>query len=249
MISPRVAIFITAFAFFTIVEAFFSARELKLPWTRKIINLSMPMIGNFLSRVLLMALVIQTPNFSFNLSKYFELDGITHIIFFVIIMDLIVYIQHVLTHKVPILWRLHRVHHSDTEMDASTGFRFHPFELIFSTLLKYFFYRAVGFSLISVFWFEAILSTSAMFNHMRVMLPKGLDRFLSIFIVTPNMHLNHHLVPRNLTDSNYGFFLAIWDRIFRTYTKPLETKEDIGLPKFREKSEQRFIKLMIQPFK
>ena len=249
MISPRLIIFFSAFALFSIIEAVFSARDLKLPWTRKLINISMPMIGNFLTKLLLIGLIISTPNFSFNLMDYFGLSGIQHIIIFVILMDFIVYVQHILTHKISFLWRLHRVHHSDTEMDASTGFRFHPFELIFSAFLKFLFYRIVGLSLESVFWFEVILSTSAMFNHMRVMLPKRLDRFLSIIIVTPNMHLNHHLVPRNLTDSNYGFFLAIWDRIFRTYTKPVEKKEDIGIPKFRDQRDQSFLKLMIQPFR
>lgn len=249
MISPRFIIFFSAFALFSIIEAVWSARELKLSWTRKLINISMPMIGNFLSKLLLIGLIATTTNFSFNLTDHFGLTGIQHIFIFVMLMDFIVYVQHVLTHKIAFLWKLHRVHHSDTEMDASTGFRFHPFELIFSALLKFIFYRIIGFSLESVFWFEVILSTSAMFNHMRIMLPEGLNKILSLFIVTPNMHLNHHLVPRNLTDSNYGFFLAIWDRIFRTYTKPVEKEEDIGIPQFRDQKDQGFFKLMIQPFK
>lgn len=135
----------------------------------------------------------------------------------VILMDLAIYLQHVMVHAVPSLWRLHRVHHADPDFDVTTGSRFHPFEIILSMLIKFGVIIMLGPAAVAVIIFEVILNASAMFNHSNVRLNLGLDRVMRLFIVTPDMHRVHHSVQQHETNSNFGFFLPWWDRLFGTY--------------------------------
>lgn len=135
----------------------------------------------------------------------------------VLILDLAIWAQHLVTHKIPLLWRLHRVHHADRDIDVTTALRFHPVEILLSMGLKIMLVYALGPAAVAVVLFEVILNGTAMFNHANIRLPLGVDRLLRLILVTPDMHRVHHSVRRDEHDSNYGFALAIWDRIFATY--------------------------------
>ncbi|WP_299627977.1 sterol desaturase family protein [uncultured Tateyamaria sp.] len=135
----------------------------------------------------------------------------------ILILDLAIWAQHLITHKVPLLWRLHRVHHADVDMDVTTAIRFHPVEIGLSMLLKIGVVYLLGPSAIAVILFEIILNGTAMFNHANIRLPLWLDAIVRRVLVTPDMHRVHHSVHRHEHDSNYGFALSIWDRMFGTY--------------------------------
>lgn len=153
-----------------------------------------------------------------------------------IILDFAVWLEHLVSHKWPWLWRIHRMHHADTGMDLTTALRFHPLEIVISMFWKAVVIVALGPPAIAVLIFEIVLNGSAMFNHANIKLPLGVDRWLRMLIVTPDMHRIHHSTDRRETDSNYGFNLAIWDRLFATYTpEPRRGNEDIeiGLSEYR----------------
>ncbi|MBE0475152.1 sterol desaturase family protein [Rhodoferax sp.] len=135
----------------------------------------------------------------------------------VIAMDFVIWLQHVMVHAVPLLWRLHRVHHADPDYDLTTGARFHPIEIVLSMLIKIATIAVLGPPVLAVVIFEVILNAAAMFNHGNIRLPVGLDRVLRWVIVTPDMHRVHHSVEEDETNSNFGFNLPWWDRLFGTY--------------------------------
>ncbi len=169
-----------------------------------------------------------------------------------VILDLAIYAQHVAFHKVPVLWRLHRVHHSDVDLDATSGLRFHPIEIALSMAFKVALVIALGAPAVAVIVFEIGLNAFAMFNHANVFLPARLDRWLRRLIVTPDMHRVHHSIHRDETDSNYGFNLSLWDRLFGTYrAQPRDGHEDmtIGLDVFRGAADRGLSRLLLQPFR
>jgi sterol desaturase/sphingolipid hydroxylase (fatty acid hydroxylase superfamily) len=173
------------------------------------------------------------------------------IVLSVVALDLAIYAQHVVFHKVPPLWRLHRMHHSDVDIDATTGVRFHPFEIALSMAIKMAMILILGAPAVAVVIFEVLLNATAMFNHGNVKLPQAVDRALRRVIVTPDFHRVHHSVHRDETDSNYGFNLSVWDRLFRTYRpQPRDGHETmtIGLDIFRAPRQRHLDKLLIQPF-
>jgi sterol desaturase/sphingolipid hydroxylase (fatty acid hydroxylase superfamily) len=167
----------------------------------------------------------------------------------VIMLDFIIYGQHVLFHFVPALWRLHRVHHSDLDIDASTGIRFHPLEIIISIMIKLAAVGIFGFPAGAVLLFEILLNATAMFNHANIVIPAALDGFLRRFIVTPDMHRVHHSIIVRESNMNFGFNLPWWDRLCGTYqAQPVEGHEKmtIGLSEIREPLS--FIRLLLLPF-
>ena len=135
----------------------------------------------------------------------------------VVVMDFVIWLQHVIVHAVPVLWRLHRVHHADPDYDLTTGARFHPIEMVLSMLIKLSTIAVLGPPVLAVVIFEVLLNAAAMFNHGNIRLPAGLDRVLRWVIVTPDMHRVHHSVEVDETNSNFGFNLPWWDRLFGTY--------------------------------
>lgn len=135
-----------------------------------------------------------------------------------IVLDFAVWLQHVISHKVPLLWRLHRMHHADRDVDVTTAIRFHPIEIALSMLYKIAWVLALGAPPVAVFAFEIVLNGCAMFNHANIALPRALDRAVRVLLVTPDMHRIHHSTIRSEHDANYGFNLAVWDRLFGTYT-------------------------------
>ena len=155
----------------------------------------------------------------------------------VLLLDLAIYLQHVLMHQVPLLWRLHRVHHADLDIDLTTGSRFHTIEIIVSMLIKWGVILLLGPALIAVLVFEVLLNGMAVFNHANVSLPPTIERVVRFLLVTPDMHRVHHSAIKRETDSNYGFNLSIWDRVFRTYIDQPEMGHDgmmIGITEFRD---------------
>jgi sterol desaturase/sphingolipid hydroxylase (fatty acid hydroxylase superfamily) len=167
-------------------------------------------------------------------------------------LDLVIYLQHVVFHKVPLLWRVHRMHHADLDIDVSTGVRFHPFEILLSLLIKIAAVLALGISPVAVLVFEVVLNATSLFNHSNVAMPGWLDRVLRLIVVTPDMHRVHHSILRHETDSNFGFNLPWWDRLFGTYRAAPEAGHrgmTVGLPVFRDLGELRLDRLLTQPFR
>jgi sterol desaturase/sphingolipid hydroxylase (fatty acid hydroxylase superfamily) len=167
-------------------------------------------------------------------------------------LDLVIYLQHVAFHKIPVLWRLHRMHHADLDFDLTTGVRFHPIEIVISLLIKIAVILALGVPVVAVILFEVVLNATSMFNHSNASMPAWLDRVLRWIVVTPDMHRVHHSILRRETDSNYGFNLPWWDRLFGTYRPQPEaghTAMTIGLPSFRDRRELRIDRLLTQPFR
>jgi sterol desaturase/sphingolipid hydroxylase (fatty acid hydroxylase superfamily) len=168
-----------------------------------------------------------------------------------LVLDFAVWLQHRVMHAVPVLWRLHRMHHADTGFDVTTGLRFHPIEIILSMLWKGVVIFALGAPAVAVLVFEVALNATSMFNHGNVRLPLAIDRVLRLVVVTPDMHRVHHSTWRPETDSNFGFNLPWWDRLFRTYrAQPRDGHETmtIGLNTFRTPRDGRLDRLLIQPF-
>ena len=170
----------------------------------------------------------------------------------VVILDLAIYLQHVLFHAVPALWRLHRMHHADLEIDVSTGLRFHPIEILLSMLIKFAVVAALGTPALAVLIFEVLLNATSIFNHANVRIPQGLDRILRWLVVTPDMHRIHHSILASETNSNFGFNLPWWDRLFGTYrAQPAAGHEGmtIGIEQFRDSRELGLDRMLVQPFR
>jgi len=168
----------------------------------------------------------------------------------VILLDLVIYGQHVMFHAVPVLWRLHRMHHADLEFDVTTGLRFHPVEILLSMAIKLAAIMAFGAPPLAVLIFEVLLNATSLFNHANIRVP--LDRLLRLVVVTPDMHRVHHSIERRETDSNFGFNLPWWDRLFGTYrAQPALGHQGmtIGIDRFRDPRELRLDRMLWQPFR
>src|SRR6516162_6809783 len=169
----------------------------------------------------------------------------------VILLDLAIYFQHVLFHAVPLLWRLNRMHHADLDIDVSTGLRFHPIEILLSIVVKLAVVLALGASALAVLLFEVLLNATSMFNHSNVRMQEGFEGVLRWFIVTPDMHRVHHSILAGETNSNFGFNLPWWDRLFGTYrAQPAAGHEamTIGIEQFRDPRELGLDRMLLQPF-
>jgi sterol desaturase/sphingolipid hydroxylase (fatty acid hydroxylase superfamily) len=170
----------------------------------------------------------------------------------VIALDFVIYIQHRLFHYVPALWRLHRMHHADLDIDVTTGVRFHPLEILLSLAIKIVAVAVLGVPAPAVLTFEVLLNATSMFNHSNVAIPPQLERIVRWIVVTPQMHQVHHSIERAETDSNFGFNLPWWDRLFGTYSPRPNAGEErmvVGLPIFRDVAELNFVRMLTQPFR
>jgi sterol desaturase/sphingolipid hydroxylase (fatty acid hydroxylase superfamily) len=168
-----------------------------------------------------------------------------------LILDFVIYLQHLLFHHTPILWRLHRMHHTDLDLDVTSGNRFHPLEIAISMLIKMAAVLILGAPVAAVLAFEVILNACAMFSHGNIELPGALDRLLRLFLVTPDMHRVHHSTIVRETNSNFGFNFPWWDRICRTYrSQPEKGHLDmtIGLKEYRDPKRLTLFRLLLQPF-
>ena len=162
--------------------------------------------------------------------SFYEVPFLFAVVISVVALDFVIYLQHVMVHAVPALWRLHRVHHADPDFDVTTGSRFHPIEIILSMLIKMAVITVLGPPILAVVIFEVLLNATAMFNHSNVRLNLSFDKLLRLFVVTPDMHRVHHSVEDDEANSNFGFNLPWWDRLFGTYRdQPREGHEKMTI--------------------
>ncbi|GFE58681.1 sterol desaturase family protein [Geobacter sp. AOG1] len=176
----------------------------------------------------------------------------TRVIAGVVLLDFVIYLQHVLFHNLPLLWRIHRMHHTDLDLDVTSGNRFHPLEIIISLGIKLAAILLTGAPALAVLAFEIILNATSMFNHGNITIPQPVDHWLRKLVVTPDMHRVHHsIIPRE-TNSNYGFNLPWWDRLCGTYRDQPDGGHEgmtIGLKEFRDPRALTLPRLLILPFK
>jgi len=184
-------------------------------------NLGVVAIDTAVVRLLFPAAAVGMAAFAahagWGLFNYVEVPAWFAVAMSVVLLDLAIYLQHVMFHAVPLLWRLHRMHHADLDFDVTTGLRFHPGEIVLSLLIKFAVIAVVGPPVAAVVLFEVLLNASSLFNHGNVRLPPALDRLLRALVVTPDMHRVHHSIEEHETNSNFGFNLSLWDRAFGTY--------------------------------
>jgi len=219
-------------------------------------NLGLVFINTILLRLLFPAAAVGVALLAneqgWGLLHYYQVPAVIAIIVAVVVMDFVIYVQHVMVHAIPLLWRLHRVHHADLDYDVTTGARFHPIEIILSMLIKFATIVLLGAPVVAVVIFEVVLNATAMFNHSNVRLNFVLDKWLRLLLVTPDMHRVHHSVEDDETNSNFGFSLPWWDRMFGTYRdqpRAGHEKMTIGIRSFREPKMASWISGMLMiPF-
>ncbi|ALP53725.1 fatty acid hydroxylase [Candidatus Tenderia electrophaga] len=221
-VTIRLSFFFGVFALMALWEIVAPRRVLTVSKAvRWINNLGLVFFNSIVLRLIFPAaavgMAVFTAENGWGLLNHFQISFPLAVMISVVAMDFVIYLQHVLVHAVPTLWRLHRVHHADLDYDVTTGARFHPIEIILSMLIKFATIVVLGPPIAAVVIFEVVLNAMAMFNHGNVRLPLALDRVLRLIVVTPDMHRVHHSVEDNEANSNFGFNLSIWDRIFGTY--------------------------------
>lgn len=224
----------------------------KVRWTN---NLGMVAIDSAILRLFIPATAMSTSAFAasqgLGLLNLAGLIGWPAVVSGVLILDLAIYAQHALFHLAPIFWRLHKVHHTDLEVDVTTGVRFHPVEVILSMGIKMGVVLVLGIPVVAVLLFEVILNGTSMFNHGNVRIPSGIDGRLRFFVVTPDMHRVHHSVIIRETNSNFGFNFPWWDRLFGTYRAQPSAGHDgmaIGLARYRDPKRLTLFRLLALPF-
>lgn len=236
----RLIVFLGLFAILAAAEALLPRRARSQKRSRRwVTNWSITIANTVTLRILALAMpllavgaAVDAQAQGWGLLNALTLPGWIEIVAAVLILDLIIWLQHLITHKIPVLWRLHRVHHADVDMDVTTAIRFHPVEIALSMLLKIGVVYLLGPAALAVILFEIILNGTAMFNHANIRLPLWLDAIVRRVLVTPDMHRVHHSIHRHEHDSNYGFALSVWDRMFGTYTaqpKDGHDKMTVGL--------------------
>ena len=208
---------------------------------RWINNLGLVFFNSFVLRLVFPAAAVGMAVFAaeqgWGLFNYFDTPLWLAVLLSVAAMDFFIWLQHVMVHAIPVLWRLHRVHHADLDFDVTTGARFHTLEILLSMLIKFAVIMLLGPPVVAIVIFEVVLNATAMFNHSNVRIPPHLDSLLRLLVVTPDMHRVHHSVADDETNSNFGFNLPWWDRLFGTYrAQPRGGHETmtIGIHTFRE---------------
>jgi len=241
-VAVRLGFFFGVFALVALWEVYAPRRVLSVAkgW-RWLNNLGLVVLNTVVLRLLFPAAAVGVAAAAqaqgWGLLHIYAIPTLLAVILAVIALDLVIYLQHVMVHAVPALWRLHRVHHADLDYDVTTGARFHPLEIILSMLIKFAAILVLGPPVVAVVIFEVLLNATAMFNHGNIRLPLGVDRILRWFLVTPDMHRVHHSVEDDEANSNFGFSLPWWDRLFGTYRdQPRKGHEQmlIGIRQYRD---------------
>ncbi|RYU68759.1 sterol desaturase family protein [Aliivibrio finisterrensis] len=253
----RLGFFIVAFIIFALAEYQWPRKVLtQKKSTRWASNIGLVFFNSLILRLTLPLLAIDAAFIAqqeqWGLFNYLNTPSFLTGLLSILLLDWLIYWQHRAFHRVPLLWRLHRMHHSDQDIDVTTGTRFHPIEIIISMLVKIAAIGLLGIPVEAVILFEITLNVSAMFNHSNLFIPTWLDRYIRLLLVTPDFHRVHHSVHISEMHNNYGFFLSIWDRISKTYlVKPIDGHKEmkIGLGFFRKEKEQRLDKMLTQPFR
>lgn len=252
--SYRLGIFAFLLMLFVVLEFIIPMKrrvdQRKTRWTY---NLLLMLLGALLGRITIAAvpltLITIATEQGFGFLNLFSLHPVTHTLLTYVLLDLVIYFQHRLFHEVEFLWRFHKVHHTDLDLDVTSGFRFHPIEIVLSLAIKSALVWLLGANILGYFIFEVLLSSGALFNHSNIKLPA--ERWIRFILVTPRMHLIHHSPIEAETNSNYSFIFSLWDRIFQTYKEnPEEGYENmrLGLEKHQDKSKLSLKKLFFLPF-
>ncbi len=255
--SIRLAIFLGVLAAMAMLEFAMPRRRREIPrllrWSN---NLALVVVDTLVVRlafpVLAVGLALVAEERGWGLFNAVAVPGWAAFLLSVILLDLVIYLQHVMFHAVPALWRLHRMHHADLEFDVTTGLRFHPIEILLSMALKLAAVAALGPPAAAVLVFEILLNATAMFNHSNLRLPAALDRWLRLVLVTPDMHRVHHSIHLDEANSNFGFNLPWWDRLLGTYRpQPRDGHEGmtIGIAQFRTRRDLWLDRMLIQPLR
>lgn len=252
------------FGVFAVVLVVLLAWELLAPrrrltvgrWPRWPGNVGVVVIDTVLVRILfptaavVLALVAEANGWG--LLNFVAVPDWLAILMAIILLDLVIYAQHVLFHANALLWRMHRMHHADLDIDVTTGIRFHPGEILLSMVIKLGAVAALGAPALAVMFFEVLLNATSMFSHSNIRLPAGVDRWLRRILVTPDMHRVHHSIVMRETQSNFGFNLPWWDHLFGTYrAQPTagHAAMTIGIPQFRDPAELRLDRMLLQPLR
>ncbi len=253
----RLGFFLSIFTTMVVWEFYTPCRPLLMSrWVRWSSNLGIVVLNSVVLRLLFplaassVALIAQQREWG--VLNQLSLGSGAEWLIAIVVLDLAIYLQHRLFHKVPLLWRLHRMHHADLDYDVTTGARFHPLEIILSMLIKFAVVVLIGAPVEAVVLFEILLNATAMFNHGNIQLPSKVDQSLRLLIVTPDMHRVHHSLRGDETDSNFGFSLSWWDRWLGTYiAQPIDGHQQmvIGIPQFHHPDENRLHRMLTQPFR
>jgi sterol desaturase/sphingolipid hydroxylase (fatty acid hydroxylase superfamily) len=251
----RVGFFLGVFAIMALWEVLLPRRRRTLSrWNRWPSNLTVVVLNTVLLRLVVptaaVGLALLAEEKGWGLLNQLVLPSWLAVVLSVMVLDLAIYLQHVMFHAVPVLWRLHRMHHADLDFDVTTGSRFHPVEILLSMGVKLGVVAALGPPALAVLIFEVLLNATAMFNHANVRIPPKVDRVLRCVVVTPDMHRVHHsIIPRE-TNSNFGFNFPWWDRLLGSYRSQPEAGHDgmtIGIEQFRTPRDGRIDRMLIQP--
>lgn len=239
-LALRAGVFLAVFAALALWERAAPARRLSLPRSQRWgANLGLALVSTLVVRIVVpgsaIATALMASEKGWGLFNRVETPGWAAVAAAAVLLDLTVYLQHVLFHSVPVLVRLHAVHHADADFDLTTGIRFHPLEILISAVIKLGAVAALGAPVVAVLLFELLLNATAMFNHANVSLPSFLEPWVRRVLVTPDMHRIHHSVAEKERNSNYGFCLSIWDRLLGTYTPAARGELDIGLSAWRDR--------------
>ncbi|MBR9828109.1 MAG: sterol desaturase family protein [Oceanospirillales bacterium] len=223
---------------------------------RWVANLSLTLLSTVLARLTLGAFAVTAAVWAgehgVGVFNWLDVPGWMASGLALVLLDGAIWLQHWLSHRVPLLWRLHRVHHTDPELDVTTALRFHPLEIGLSLLYKASFVVLLGVPVAAVVLFELLLNASALFTHANICIPRSLDRRLRWLFCTPDMHRIHHSVIPEETNSNYGFCLSIWDRLFATYRQQPQVGVEsmqLGLREFTDPDQLGVLPLLVQPLK
>lgn len=253
----RLAAFLGILVTMALWEAAAPRRRRDIPrvtrWTN---NIALVVLDTAILRltfpILAVGLAVMAKEQGWGLFNIFDVPIWVSIVASMLLLDLAIYLQHVMFHAVPGLWRLHRMHHADLDFDATTGLRFHPIEILISMGVKVAVVAALGPPAVAVLLFEVLLNATALFNHANINLPRRLDRVLRLVVVTPDMHRVHHSVDPRETNSNYGFNLPWWDRLLGTYVaQPAKGHKgmEIGIEQFRTRRDLWLDRMLIQPLR
>ena len=257
----RLGVFIGVFAIMALLELMLPRRKLTASkGQRWFTNAAIIGIDGALVRLMSLFVVplaavaaaIYTENHKIGLLHFVALPAWLETVLAVMILDFAIWFQHLVSHKVPMLWQVHQMHHSDRDIDVTTALRFHPIEIGLSMLYKIVLVFILGPSAVAVVLFEVVLNGTAMFNHANVRLPLWLDRIIRLVLVTPDMHRVHHSIIRREHDTNYGFAMSIWDRMMGTYTdQPVKGHDDmtIGLEAYQDDGPSRLGWSLQLPFR
>lgn len=255
--SIRLICFLGVFLLVALAEILWPRRPLTVPKVRRwLANIVMVAIDTGVSRMLIPLMPVGMAKLAmakgWGLLNHFSLPFWTGFVIAVLFLDLMIYLQHRAFHRIPICWRFHRMHHTDLDLDVSSGNRFHPIEILVSTAIKLAVVAVSGAAPAAVVTFEMLLNATSLFNHGNVRLPLVVDRLLRLVLVTPDMHRVHHSIIPIETDSNFSFNVPWWDRLLGTYHDQPKAGHDgmvIGLKEYRNQDNLGVWGLLLVPFR